>query len=110
MSTATQFIEQGNEIKFVLKQVSLCSSTWYYKCTDGHKGRPASTHTYALSGACFSNSEVVERIEALLQQEFVDYGYIKVTYWLRQHQKLTINFKKVYWLMKENKLLYHQQT
>ncbi len=108
MIVATQFIEQGSLVSFVLKQVSLAASSWYYKATRGKKGIAASTHTYTLQGNCITNSDVVEIIEALLQQEFVDYGYIKVTHWLRQKEQLIINFKKVYRLMKEHKLLYHQ--
>ena len=108
MKVAAHFIEQGHRVGFVLGQIGLPSSSWYYKATGGRSGVPASTHTYTLSGGCLSNSDVVQLIEKLLQQEFVDYGYIKVTHWLRQKQRLIINFKKVYRLMKEHKLLYPQ--
>ena len=51
---------------------------------------------------------VVEEITKLLSQEFVDYGYIKVSEYLKQNN-YTINKKKVYRLMKENNLLHKQR-
>ncbi|MBB5286019.1 hypothetical protein HNQ92_004179, partial [Rhabdobacter roseus] len=85
------------------------TSSWYYQSTGGKQGLRPSTHTRTLDGRLLSNQEIVRRIEELLQQDFVDYGYIKVTHWLRQNLDLIINFKKVYRLMKESKLLYNQQ-
>ncbi|NND05830.1 MAG: transposase [Saprospiraceae bacterium] len=35
----------------------------------------------------------------------MDYGYIKVTHWLRKRRGYLINKKKVYRLMKDHKLL-----
>ena len=49
---------------------------------------------------------VVEQIKHLLAQPFVDYGYLKTTFFLRDEKKYIINPKKVYRLMKENDLLY----
>ncbi len=54
------------------------------------------------------NKTVVEEITELLSQEFVDYGYIKVSEYLKQN-KYNINKKKVYRLMKENNLLHKQR-
>ncbi len=54
------------------------------------------------------NTAVVEEITELLSQEFVDYGYIKVSEYLKQNN-YNINKKKVYRLMKENKLLHRQK-
>lgn len=48
---------------------------------------------------------MIQEIEELLSLEFVDYGYRKVTHWLRQNKNYIINDKKVYRLMKENNLL-----
>jgi transposase InsO family protein len=105
---ASGFIAQGYQIKKILAILQIPTSCWYYKSTGGKPGLRASTHTFTLEGKLISNVEVVQQIETLLQQDFVDYGYIKVTHWLRQKLKLIINFKKVYRLMKENSLLYHQ--
>ena len=54
------------------------------------------------------NAAVIEEITKLLSQEFVDYGYIKVTEYLKQNN-YNINKKKVYRLMKENNLLHKQR-
>ena len=48
---------------------------------------------------------MVAQIEELLQKEFVDYGYRKVTWYLRNELSYIINFKKVYDLMKQHNLL-----
>ncbi|GAA4438793.1 hypothetical protein GCM10023188_34580 [Pontibacter saemangeumensis] len=48
---------------------------------------------------------MLARIEWLLNQEFVDYGYEKVTGWLRNSEGLVINGKKVYRLIKEARVL-----
>lgn len=105
---ASAFISQGYAIKEILSILAIPSSSWYYKSTGGKSGLRATTHSLTLDGKLISNEQVVEHIEELLQQDFVDYGYIKVTHWLRQKLMLIINFKKVYRLMKENRLLYHQ--
>jgi transposase InsO family protein len=51
------------------------------------------------------NDVVVAEIKALLAQEFVDYGYLKVTYYLQDELGYRINHKKVYRLMKDARLL-----
>lgn len=52
------------------------------------------------------DSTVIEDIKNLLGEEFVDYGYLKTTVYLRDEMNYLINPKKVYRLMKENNLLY----
>ena len=105
---ASQFIGQGHETKRILGLLQIPGSSWYYRSTGGRQGPRPSTHTRTLDGRLLPNQEIIRRIEVLLQQDFVDYGYIKVTHWLRQNQNVIINFKKVYRLMRENTLLYHQ--
>lgn len=83
------------------------SSSFYYipKTNSKPRGIKKSTHTRDSNGYFISNSQVVDEIERLLGKEFVDYGYRKVTHWLRQEKGYLINEKKVYRLMKENGLL-----
>ena len=90
-AVASAFISQGYETKKILAILQIPASSWYYKSTGCKPGLRASTHTSTLDGKLISNVEVVEHIEALLQQDFVDYGYIKVTHWLRQKLRLVIN-------------------
>ena len=105
---ATQFIRQGYEKKLVIGVIGIPRST-YYNRMQGHtgkrKGRSLSTHTYTDQGHTVTNQEVVEQIKELLNREFVDYGYLKVTHWLRQQKSYIINPKKVNRLMQENGLL-----
>lgn len=102
---ANQFIQQGFSVRLVLNTVELSSGNYYYQPSGGKNGRKPSICTLTLDGNFVSNSLVVQQIETLLGLEFVDYGYIKVTYWLREEKCYVINFKKVYRLMRENKLL-----
>ncbi|MFV0388969.1 MAG: transposase [Pyrinomonadaceae bacterium] len=44
-------------------------------------------------------------IEKVLPKEFADYGYLKVTHWLRQEKGYLVNPKKIYRLMAEHDLL-----
>lgn len=107
MLTAQDFIEQGYPISKVLKIAGVPSSTFYYqpKVNPKPRGMKKSTHTRTVSGKYIANSIVVKDIKTLLEREFVDYGYRKVTNWLRRQKQYIINEKKVYRLMKEHKLL-----
>ncbi len=104
---AQQFMEQGHSIKAVLDNCSLSRSSYYYrpKQRSDKKGVPKSEYTITQNGEYVCNNQVVKQIEELLSKEFVDYGYIKVTHWLRQEYGYIINPKKVYRLMRENGLL-----
>lgn len=104
---ASSFIKEGYPIKTVLKVLGLPRSSYYYKpvLKCGQKGIPKSTHTRRTDGTLVSNDQVIEDIKEILGQEFVDYGYLKVTHWLRQEKSYVINPKKVYRLMSEQGLL-----
>lgn len=100
------FLKEGHPVSTVLQGVGLSKSTYYYKSkTGGKRGRPSSEFTMTASGRKVSNTQVVDEIEELLSEEFVDYGYLKTTYWLQQNKGYIINHKKVYRLMKEGGLL-----
>jgi len=109
---ATHFIEQGFPVRAVLENVGLTTSQYYYRTKETNKkqGRPPSTSTYTEEGQRVPNEVVVQQIEELLKCEFVDYGYVKVTYWLRKVKHYVISFKKVYRLMSEHKLLLARQA
>jgi putative transposase len=68
-------------------------------------GRSLSTTTTPTTGGYDNNELVVEHIKTLLAEPFVDYGYLKVTFSLRDEKNYFINPKKVYRLMKANNLL-----
>lgn len=102
---AKDFIQQGYPLYKVLPLCGLSKSSYYYSPSGGKRGRKASSHTLSKEGILYSNDFVLERIKWLLNQEFVDYGYDKVTDWLRDSEGLVINQKKVYRLMKEARLL-----
>ncbi len=103
------YIDQGYPVGKVLSFVGLSSSSFYYQFRNGQRGRKPSRYTFTIDGKRVSNEQVVDEIKTLLGQKFVDYGYIKVTWWLRYNKEYLINFKKVYRLMRQEKLLYPQR-
>jgi putative transposase len=102
---AKDFIQQGYPLYKVLPLCGLSKSAYYYSPSGGKRGRKVSTSTQSKEGVLYSNEYVLERIQWLLNQEFVDYGYEKVTHWLRDSEGMVINPKKVYRLMKAARLL-----
>lgn len=103
---AHDFVDRGSPVGLVLDALKLPASVFYYQNkTGGRKGAPVSTHTSTIWGTRVPNEFVTGHIIAILEEEFVDYGYKKVTYALRQDFGYIISPKKVYRLMKENKLL-----
>jgi transposase InsO family protein len=104
---AQHYIDQRHAVSSVLHHCGLHKSSFYYKPQPGRQGRKPSQQTCNVDGIIYSNEYVVERIKFLLGQEFVDYGYEKVTSWLCR-EGFTINCKKVYRLMHENHLLNHR--
>ena len=107
MPIAQDFIDQGHFISKVLKILKIPSSSFYYMpvCSGKSKGIQKSIYTKTNTGQDISNTQVVAEIESLLEQEFVDYGYRKVTHWLRQNKGYIINEKELYLLMGENSML-----
>jgi putative transposase len=105
---AQQCIQEGMPKKMVLNLCHIARSSFYYKPVLGTQkgGRTISKSTKKQTGGCEDDSVVVDHIKHLLAQPFVDYGYLKTTFFLRDEKKYIINPKKVYRLMKENDLLY----
>lgn len=102
---AQMFIEQGLPVGKVLRAVGIAASSYYYRPSANKKGKKPSQYTRTGSGQYVPNAVVVAEIKTLLQIEFVDYGYLKVTWWLRRQKQYCINPKKVYRLMKSEHLL-----
>jgi putative transposase len=104
---ASTYIDQGYPARKVLSFLNLSASVFYYRIPANtglkKKGIKPSATTLTLSGEVVSNDVILGKIKALLQLEFVDYGYIKVYHFLKEQYK--INHKKVYQLMKKNKLM-----
>lgn len=79
-------------------------SSYYYHSKTGKRGRKPSTYTMLCDGDSISNDSVVIAIRFILAEEFVCFGYDKVTDDLRSNGFM-INRKKTYRLMKEHRLL-----
>lgn len=104
---ASGFIAQGHPKKTVLQVLGIARSSFYYRPRPlaGKRGISKSEHTLTTYGELVPNTQVIEDIKEILAEEFVDYGYLKVTHWLRQEKNYIINPKKVYRLMGEEGLL-----
>lgn len=85
------------------KWAGVAKSSLYYKAHDGKRGVKPSTHTLIGDGIVH-NELVLEQIRAVLQMDYCIYGYQMMTTELRGMGYL-INKKKVYRLMKEDRLL-----
>lgn len=83
----------------------LSPSSYYYKPGSERRGRKPSSHTPLTDGSIVSNESIVIAIRFLLAEEFmIVTGYHNITADLRG-EGFMINHKKVYRLMKENRLL-----
>lgn len=106
---ARKYIGEGFCITLVLGICGVPKSTWFSKPKpqgeNKRKGIVKSSHTLRYNGERVENDVVVADIKALLALEFVDYGYLKVTYYLHDELGYRINHKKVYRLMKQARLL-----
>jgi transposase InsO family protein len=110
---ATIFIDQQFPVRKVLQFSGISASTYYYCETNdsnNKRGIKPSEYTLMFNGSKVPDCEVVKQIKELLQQEFVDYGYLKVTYFLQDESGYHINHKKVFRLMQVHKLLYQSKT
>ena len=92
------------KVSSLIRWSGILSSSYYYRSGDGRRGRNLSTHTHLRDGSCISNESVVLAIRFILAEEFICFGYDKITDDLRANQFI-INPKKTYRLMKEHKLL-----
>lgn len=97
-------VMEGMPLTKALALAEVPKSSYYYKATGERKGKAPSTHTLQ-NGVWVGDDMVVQAIENLLVQDFIDYGYIRTTEALKQ-LGYRINKKKVYRLMKEHKLLF----
>jgi len=108
----TQFCSKNSQISIhrACKTLMLSRSTYYYlknpKTTQHNtKGKPKTSQTYnTLKKQTVPDTEILQEIEEILTQKFVLYGYKKTTAELKK-RGYVINHKKVYRIMKENRLL-----
>ena len=91
-------------VRSLCRWIELPNSSFHYKSLLGKPGAKPSIYTKMKDGTVVVNETVVTAIKELLNEEFVCYGYQKITASLKQLSYI-INGKKVYRLMDENKLL-----
>jgi len=92
------------KLSSLIRWSRLAPSSFYYRSKVGRRGRKPSTHTFLQDGSIISNDSVILAIRFILAEEFVCFGYDKITDDLRSNH-FNINAKKTYRLMKEHKLL-----
>ena len=84
----------NNKFSLVLNAVQMPKSSFYYKTKMSKTGRKTSNWSYKEDGEIITDKEIIKIIIELLEKDFVDYGYHKVTHILKQ-QGIIINKKKV---------------
>lgn len=97
----------------MLEIIDLSKSVYYYHKKEKEiiqemnksQGHPKSEYSITETGEKICNEEIKEYITKALDGEHFDYGYIRMTYHLREEYKLKINKKKVYRLCKELNVL-----
>lgn len=99
-----EFFDKKIKISWLLKWSCLSKSSYYYRVLTGTRGRRPSSHTMLKDGTVISNESVVIAIRFILAEEFVCFGYDKITDDLRDNDFI-INPKKTYRLMKDSRLL-----
>jgi len=99
-----RYVSQGMRVEKAATMAGISKSTYYYKATGNKPGKRATTHTKMTDGSIVPNNVVVAEICRILQQEFMENGYLKVT-WTLKDLNYQIGDKKVYRLMKEHNLL-----
>ncbi len=77
----------------LIKWSGLSVSSYYYRSKSGKRGRCPSSHTLLTDGNIISNESIVIAIRFILAEEFVCFGYDKITDDLRANQFI-INPKK----------------
>lgn len=99
-----KFFDKRVKISWLLQWSHTPRSSYYYRVLTGKRGRKPSTHTLLTDGTAISNESVVIAIRFILAEEFVCFGYDKMTTDLNNNDFI-INHKKTYRLMKESRLL-----
>lgn len=88
----------------IIQWAQVSNSSYYYRHKENKAGRKPTRYTLKDDGTYVPNEDVVEEITQVLQIEFICYGYLPMTYELKD-RGYKINHKKVYRIMKESKLL-----
>jgi len=88
----------------IMKMVGMVSSSYYREPSLGKKGNRPSKFTRHEAQGDVCQSTVVKAVKRVLEHEFIDCGYRLMTSYLRR-DGYCINHKKLYRIMKEERLL-----
>jgi putative transposase len=97
-------VSKGMKVDIAAKIAGMSKSSYYYKPRGGKPGRKPTTHCAKDDGTVVPDQQVVEHINDHLGKEFMENGYIKTTFDLKD-AGFIIGKTKTYRLMRENKLL-----
>lgn len=103
-SLVRKAVSKGMKVDMAARIAGMSKSSYYYKPRGGKPGRKTSTHCPKDDGTIVPNPDVVDQIKIRLSGEFMENGYIKTSYELRD-SGFIIGKSKTYRLMKENRLL-----
>ena len=73
-----EFVAEGMSVGKALAIADVPKSSFYYRPYGTRKGKPVSNYTQRRDGLV-GNDEVIEEINAILSDDFIDYGYERTT-------------------------------
>jgi len=77
-------VAKGVKVDFAARLAGISKSTYYYKHKEGKPGRRPSTHTLNMqTNSLMPNEKVVQTIKNIIGSEFMENGYRKVAYELK---------------------------
>ena len=114
VAIAHKWICRGYKVTQVVRIVGISRSCYYYHIKYRRQrvnfgGRPIPGYSSDRRGHRISDEQIKEWLCEAIEGDCYNYGYIKLTAWLRKQYRLTINEKKVYRLCKELGLLKPQR-
>jgi putative transposase len=105
---AQEFIEQGHPIYQVLGHCQVARSSYYYCPKSGIQGRKPYAVIRQANGEIITEIVVLELINTLFTNPFVDYGYYKTYIHLNKKEHIFISKHATFSLMKRHNLLRNQ--
>jgi putative transposase len=88
----------------IIKMVGMVASSYYRTPSFCKKGNKPSKFTFHKDNKIVSQEIVINPVKSILSREFIDCGYRIMTAYLKR-DGYTINHKKLYGIMKEERFL-----
>lgn len=114
VAVAQKWIRCGYKVTLVVRIVGISRSCYYYHTRYRRErvnfgGRPIPGYSKDRKGRRVSDEQIKEWLCEAIEGDCYNYGYVKLTAWLKREYGLIINRKKIYRLCKELEMLKPQR-